>query len=278
MGAVRRKGSWEFSSVAMIIIALIAGLAVIAIILQILGVFGDVDNIKEGLNCNLVIRTSSTLQEATQGLTPQKLIGACPTIPKMIPLRESYPTIAKSMDRMTSDQMQKVVLMDLAELINNAWWITGEGDRSEYLLKNVAGFFVGSDDCYVVYAVRIHTPKTFDAIDENELISALRRTARAELLSGSAKGDQRTILEYITLDGKGAGVWLNSTGPDEKIEYKEDGADPLFGIAVGFAHEAGVAKLFNKIIYSKIPATINKGASFIYIAPYQEVASMCKVV
>jgi hypothetical protein len=274
----KRKGSVEFSSVAMIIIALIAGLAIIAIVFQILGAFTDVNKIKEGIKCRVVIQTSSTLQEATQGLTPQKLIDACPTIQKLIPLRDSYPTIAKSMDRMNADMMKQVVIMDFAELINNVWWITGEGDRSEYLLKNVAGFFTGTKDCYVVYAVRIHTPKNFTSISENDLLFSLKRISRADLLSGSAKGDQRSIMEYITLDGKGSGVWLRIPAGDVKIEYQENGADPLFGIAVGFAKESGVNKLLDYIFNGKVPAEINKKASFIYIAPYQEVASLCRVV
>jgi len=89
------------------------------------------------------------------------------------------------------------------------------------------------------------------------------------------RGDQRTIRTYITLDGKGAGVFLDND--DSKIEYQEEGADPLYGIAVGFADKSGIAKLAIAL-FGKTPAKIKSGESFIYIAPYEEVGSLCRVI
>ena len=270
-----KKSNIGFSSIALIILALIGGFAIIAIIAYILGAFGDPNKINEGMKCRLTIQASATLQEATQGITPEKLIDACHTIQTTIPRKESYPTIAKSLNRMTKDQLKEVVLFDFAELINNAWWITGEGDRSDYLLKRFAQFFSGTKDCYVVYAIRIHTPQEFTTIPDNELQFELSSITRADIKGGSSSGDQRTIREYITLDGKGAGVFLNTS--DSKIEYKEQGADPLYGIAVGFAEKGKIAKLFTELFKGK-SIEISPGASFIYIAPYDKIGSMCRVI
>jgi len=270
-----KKSNIGFSSIALIILTLIGGFAIIAIIAYILGAFGDPDKINEGMKCRLTIQASATLQEATQGLTPEKLIDACHTIQTTIPRRERYPTIAKSLNRMTKDQLKEVVLFDFAELINNAWWITGEGDRSDYLLKRFTQLFQGTKDCYVVYAIRIDTPQEFTTIVYADLISELKKITRADLKGGSSSGDQRPILEYITLNGKGAGVFLNTS--DSKIEYQEKNADPLYGIAVGFAKESGVAELAKKL-FGEDQTKISKGASFIYIGPYEEVGSLCRVI
>lgn len=270
-----KKSNIGFSSIAMIIITLVGGLAIIAIIAYILGAFSDPNKINEGIKCRLTIQASATLQEATQGLTPEKIIDACHTLQTTIPRRESYPTIAKSLNRMTKDQLKEVALFDFSELINNAWWITGEGDRSDYLLKRFTQLFQGTKDCYVVYAIRIDTPQEFTTIVYADLISELKKITRADLKGGSSSGDQRPILEYITLDEKGAGVFLTTN--DSKIEYKEQRADPLYGIAVGFAEKGKIAKLFTELFKGK-SVTISPGASFIYIAPYDKIGSMCRVI
>ena len=144
-----------------------------------------------------------------------------------------------------------------------------------YLIKKLKGFLFSENDCYVVYAVRIHTPKPFSTITDNDLQFVLRHITRADVKGGSLKGDKRTIRDYITLNGKGAGVFLNTS--DSKIEYQEKGTDPLYGIAVGFAKESELAKLAKKL-FGDHPAKIQEGQSFIYIAPYEKVGSLCKVI
>jgi hypothetical protein len=270
-----KKSNIGFSSIALMIIALIGGLAIIAIIAYLLGAFSDPDKINEGIKCRLTIQASATLQEATQGLTPEKIIDACHTLQTTIPRRESYPAIGKSLNSMKPDQLRQVVMFDFAELINNAWWITGEGDRADYLLNKFKGIFVSTNDCYVVYAVRIHTPQEFTTFSYNDLKFELDRLTRADIKGSSSSGDTRTIDEYITLDGKGAGMFL--TTDDSKIEYKEKGADPLYGIAVGFAKKSGIAELAITL-FGKGQTKIREGASFIYIAPYEEIGSLCRVI
>nr|MCK4930075.1 hypothetical protein [Nanoarchaeota archaeon] len=271
-----KKSNIGFSNIASIIIALIGGLAIISIAVYIMGAFGDPNKIEDGLKCRLVIQASATLKEATAGLSPEKIIDACPTLERTMPIRDKYPTIGRNINTMTADQLKQVVLFDFAELINNAWWISGEGDRADYLINNLRGIFLSDNDCYVVYAIRIDTPKKFTSISETDLIAELKKLTRADIKGGALKGDIRRIMDYITLDGKGAGVFLKTE--DSKVEYQEKGADPLYGIAVGFAEKSGVAKLAKLIFKGEKLAKINPGASFIYIAPYEEVGSLCRVI
>lgn len=271
-----KKSFMGMSTIASIILVIVGGLAVISIIAYILGAFTDPNKIEEGIKCRIVIQASATLQEATQGLTPKQIVDACPTLEKTIPMRENYPGLGKNFNRMTADQLKQVVLFDFVELINNAWWISGEGDRASYLIKKLTGILLSENHCYVVYAVRIDTPKPFSTIVDNDLQFELNHKTRADIKGGSLKGDQRTIREYITLDGKGAGVFLMTE--DSKIEYQEKGADPLYGIAVGLAEEAELARLAKKLFAKGDPAVIKKGQNFIYIAPYEKVSSLCRVI
>ncbi len=275
---MNKKSSFGFSSVALIIIAIIGGLAVITIISYMLGIFTDPGQIQEGIKCRLAIKASSTIREATFGATPEQMFDACATLEQTIPMREEYPFIAKNLNRMSADQLKEVVMFDFAHLVNNAWWITGEGDWANSILDKLQNILVSENDCYVVYAVRIDTTKKFTTITANDLqIEAINDIRRSDLRVTSGKGDPRTIRDYITLDGKGAGVFLETN--DSKIEYQEEGADPHYGIAVGFAKKGALPALATRLWKGeKRISRINKGESFIYIAPYNEIAGLCKVI
>jgi len=275
-----KKSNFAFNSLGGIIIALIAGLAIIGVVVFILGAFTDPNKIEEGIKCRILIQTSATLKEATFGLSPEKLIDdACPTLQKTIPMRDEYPIpdlIGKRVSKMTPDQLNEVIRFDLVELINNAWWITGEGDRSEDIFTKLSMILSSTNQCYVVYAVRIHTNREFTPVSDTALQFALKDFTRAQIKGGSLAGDQRTVLAYLTFDGKTTGVSLN--GNTSKIEYQAKGADALYGIAVGFADKSKIAQLAKAVFGDGASAIIKPGASFIYIAPYEKVGSLCRVI
>jgi hypothetical protein len=133
-----------------------------------------------------------------------------------------------------------------------------------------------------MYAVRIDAPRQyqkndFTRIEESRFVSELRRITRADVKGGSLSGDQRPILYYITLDGKGAGVFMrNRENKKIEIELTNKGADAIYGIAVGFAHTAELVGWFKDILGTK-EVSVNEYASFIIIAPYKELSELCTV-
>jgi hypothetical protein len=278
-----KKADFGFSNIVMIALAIIGGLLIISIVAYILGAFTDPNRIEEGIGCRIMIQSTSRIEEGTSGfITADKLLQACKVIETTIPRKQNYPLLGGNVNKMTAEQFKKVVMFDFAELVNNAWWISGEGDRAEYLLKDAYKVFMGENDCRIFYAVKVHAPNSrlasnFAAITLGQFLANLRSTTRADIKGGSLAGDQRSVLTYVSLDNEGAGVKFPTL--DEKqdvITLSQDGADAIYAIAVGFADKSGVAKLIKNVLNKK-GMTINNKGSFIYIAPWDEVAKICTV-
>lgn len=278
---INKKADFGFSNVIMIVIAIIGGLLMITIIFQVLGVFKDPNKVEEGIGCRIMLQSTARLEEATSGyITAPKLMDACKVIETTIPRQQNYPELGGLVRRMSSDQFREVVAYDFAELINNAWWISGEGDRAEYLLSKVLDLFISRNYCYVFYAVKIDPPRdypSFQNIQEDYLTDELAKITRSQIKGGTLKGDTRTILNYITVEGKGSGLFVrNADGQRATISLTQDGSDALYGVAVGFSSKSKVSEFFDKI-KDQTRVKIDSKASFILVAPWNEVASICTV-
>jgi hypothetical protein len=230
-----------------------------------------------------MFQSTARLEDSTSGFISLKnFLNACKIIETTIPRQSNYPQYGGSVRRMTTDQFQKVVMYDFAEVINNAWWISGEGERADYLLKRLGGIFMSENNCYVFYAVKIHSPNkrisaNFGAITQGQFLDALKNIKRSDLLGGTLKGDQRSILSYVSMDNYGAGVQFKQLNrADPVITLSQGGADAIYGVAVGFAEKDGISKLLENILKGS-NMVIDKKASFIYIAPWDEVAKVCTV-
>jgi len=280
---MNKKADFGFSNIIMIIIAIIGGLLIISIVAYILGAFTDPNRIEDGIGCRIMIQSTARIESATQGIiTADSLLEACKVIEKTIPMKSYYQTLGGNVNRMTAGQFREVVMYDFAELINNAWWISGEGDRSEYFIKNILKLFAGENKCYILYTVKIHAPNkriadNFNSITRGVFISNMKNITRADIKGGLMKGDQRSILTYITLDGKGSGVQFKTMEENEGvIEVSKGGTDAIYAIAVGFYDDSGIGKFFQDLFKgAKMP--VKNDASFIYIAPFDEVAKICTV-
>lgn len=272
-----------FGSLVSIILVLIGGLLIIAIVAYIFKGFTDPNRVEDGVMCRITIQTSNRLKETTQGLSPDLITDACKTIEKRIPMQETYPEFGGKVSRLTTKQFRDVVMFDIAKLVNNAWWITGEGDTaSDYFMKKMRDLLVSTNGCYLVYAIRIDAPSQikadefnneFKGITEGDLTDNLKQITRSQVKPG-AKGDMRDILTYITLDGNGAGLYFKK---DTKIILEANGADALYGIAVGFKDPSGIAKIFATLTGQGKEA-MKADANFIYLAPYDQIAKECKVI
>jgi hypothetical protein len=279
---INKKADFGFSNIIMIVIAIIGGLLMITLIAYVLGAFTDPNRIEEGIGCRVMIQSTARIEEASVGIiTPKKLLEACKVIETTIPRKDNYPELGGDVRRMSAEQFREVVAYDMAELINNAWWISGEGDRADYLLTKLSGIFLNREKCYLFYAVKIDPPRSFqnsfEGIEEDYLTDELQKITRSQIKGGTLKGDQRTILTYITLDNKGSGLLLrNADGSRATISLTQNGADALYGVAVGFSTESKAAQFFARI-QGETKAKISNQASFILVAPYDEVASLCTV-
>jgi hypothetical protein len=278
---INKKADFGFSNVIMIVIAIIGGLLMITIIFQVLGVLKDPNKVEEGIGCRLMIQSTARIAEASSGfITVEKILDACKVIETTIPRQQNYPELGGLVRRMSPDQFREVVAYDFAEIINNAWWISGEGDRAEYLISKLRDLFISRDFCYVFYAVKIDPPRdypSFQNIEEDYLTDELAKITRSQIKGGILKGDQRTILNYITVEGKGSGLLVrNADGQRATISLTQDGSDALYGVAVGFSGKAGISEFFARI-KGQTKAKIASKASFILVAPWNEVANICRV-
>jgi hypothetical protein len=278
-----KKADFGFSNIVMIVLAIIGGLLIISIVAYILGAFTDPNRIEEGIGCRIMIQSTSRIEEGTSGfITADKLLKACKVIETTIPRKQNYPLIAGNVNKMTAEQFKKVVMYDFAELVNNAWWISGEGERADYLIKKIGKVFLGENNCRIFYAVKVHAPNSrlasnFAAITLGQFLVNLRSTTRADIKGGSLAGDQRSVLTYVSLDNQGAGVMFPTLDENKSvITLSQGGADAIYAIAVGFVDETGLTK-FWKQIFKENEMVVNTKASFIYIAPWEEVTKICTV-
>jgi len=278
-----------FSTIVSLVLVILGGLLIISIVAYIFKGFTDPNKVEDGIMCRITIQTTNRLTELSQGFIHDQITESCQLIKKTIPMQKNYPSRGGYVRKMDSDQFREVVMFDLAKLINNAWWITGEGDRAEYMIKNWDKIINSENKCFVVYAVRIDPPRKaeFMGISENDLGNELMKITRSDI-SQSAKADKRSIMAYLTFDGKGSGVFVRAKGfkgKDEKendrgirkIDSQERGSDAIYGIAVGFEDSSGISKVWKTLIGKKIE-NINDEASFIYIAPFNQLKTMCKVI
>jgi hypothetical protein len=226
----------------------------------------------DGTACRLAIQVAARTEEFTQGIKATDFKESCKTIEKTLPLHEVY--LGKKVGSMNADEFNRAIQRDFVELIARAWYITKEGDRPDYLLTKLEGFFNNKNNCLVVYAVRIHADQLdypgFQGITQERLRAALGNYTKAEIF-GSSLSNPQTIAEYITFSGSGGAVFVNGI-----INLKQGGADALYGIAVGFKKIAGLDEKL-KGIFGTNPDVINSDSSFILIAPYDKIASMCDI-
>jgi hypothetical protein len=280
---MNKKADFGFSNLVLIILALIGGLLILAVFAYILGAFTDPNKVQEGIGCRIMIQSTARLEDATSGfITVKNFMNACKVIETTIPRQQNYAQYGGSVSRMTTEEFQNVVMYDFAEVINNAWWISGEGERADYILKHLAGLFIKENNCYIFYAVKIHSPnkrisQNFGAITKGMFLVALKNIKRSDLMGGTLKGDQRSIFSYVSLDNTGAGVVFKEIGKDDPvITLSQGGADAIYAVAVGFVKKSGVSKLL-ETIFKGSGMEVKQGTSFIYIAPYDEVAKICTV-
>ncbi|MBN2052287.1 hypothetical protein JW756_02180 [Candidatus Woesearchaeota archaeon] len=266
-----KKGMSEVFKIALAVIASL-------LILMVMGGFAQVlnkpDTAAEGLPCRVSIIANARTEEFFQGIT--SLSKSCAVIEKEIPLRGVtgvYPleTEAKEPVNMNAEEFRKVVIRDMTQLIARSWWMTVEGDRSDYFMKKIGQFFTSENKCMIVYAIKIHLPKTsssFTAISQTDIDSALVQYKKSEMFDKVFENDQ-SIQDYIALSGKGGAVLVT-----EPISVKSGQKEALYGIAVGFTDTSGLSKTIENI-FSSSSAKINAGSSFILIAPFETLGGLC---
>jgi hypothetical protein len=265
-----RKGG--ISHAVMLVLAVIATVLILTVINGVANIIAHPNDALEGFQCRASIIAASRSEELFQGLT--KLSKNCPVIEKEIPLKEVYSDLpdvneVKKVNAMNADEFRKVVMRDFAQLVARAWWMTAEGERSEYFLKKVDQFFSRENKCLVLYAVKTNPPRqyanSFMRITQEDLQNSLIYYNKSGIFEKVFEDDM-SIHNYITFSGKGGVLFL-----DEPI-----GLDTIYGIAVGFATSDGLTT-FAKKLFGKNADTVDPQSSFILIAPYSKIADLCDV-
>lgn len=264
------------SHATMLFLAVIAALLILMVVNGIAQIARNPDTGVEGLKCRLSIIASSRSEEVFQGMN--KLSKSCSVIEKEIPLRGAtgiYPleNEAKKPVDMSADEFRKVVIRDFTELIARAWWMTAEGDRSDYFLKKAKQIFTSDNKCMIVYAIRIHAPRkyaSFQYITQADMDAALRTYKKSQAFNQVFENDMY-IQDYISLSGTGGALFLK-----DNIELTHGGSDAIYGIAVGFATQDGLTS-FAKGLFGNNAESVNPKSSFILIKRFDTLAEDCDV-